>query len=117
MLKWLWILSAEQWLWLCSISDREHLLDFPGGSDGKCLATMRETQVQSLGREDPLDKETATYSSSLAWKIPWMEESGSYSPWGHKESDTTERLSFFSFKIEEKEEVCMFIKQSIRSIA
>ena len=42
----------------------------------KPLPTMRETQVQSLGREDPLEKELATHSSILAWKIPWMEEPG-----------------------------------------
>ena len=37
---------------------------------------MRETQVQSLGREDDLEKERATHSSTLAWKIPWAEEPG-----------------------------------------
>ena len=37
---------------------------------------MWETQVQSLGREDPLEKEMATHSSTLAWKIPWTEEPG-----------------------------------------
>ena len=42
----------------------------------KRLPTMRETWVQSLGREDPLEKEMATHSSTLAWKIPWMEEPG-----------------------------------------
>ena len=42
----------------------------------KRLATMRETQVRSLGREDPLEKEMATHSSTLAWKIPRMEEPG-----------------------------------------
>ena len=42
----------------------------------KCLPTMQETRVQSLGREDPLEKEMATHSSILAWKIPWMEEPG-----------------------------------------
>ena len=42
----------------------------------KCLPTMQETQVQSLGREDPLEKEMAAHSSILAWKIPWMEEPG-----------------------------------------
>ena len=42
----------------------------------KSLPTMRETWVQSLGREDPLEKEMATHSSVLAWKIPWMEEPG-----------------------------------------
>ena len=39
----------------------------------KRLPTMRETRVQSLGQEDPLEKEMATHSSTLAWKIPWME--------------------------------------------
>ena len=58
------------------------------------LPTMRETLVQSLGWEDPLEKEMATHSSTLAWKIPWTEEPGSYSPWGRKESDTTEQLHF-----------------------
>ena len=43
---------------------------------GKRLPTMRETQVQSLGREDPLEKEMATHSSILAWKIPRTEEPG-----------------------------------------
>ena len=37
---------------------------------------MRETQVRSMGREDPLEKEMATHSSTLAWEIPWMEEPG-----------------------------------------
>ena len=39
------------------------------------LPAMRETQVPSLGQEDPLQKEMPTHSSTLAWKIPWMEES------------------------------------------
>ena len=43
---------------------------------GKRLPTMRKTRVQSLGREDPLEKEIATHSSTLAWKIPWTEERG-----------------------------------------
>ena len=42
----------------------------------KHLPGMQETWVQSLGREDPLEKEMATYSSSLAWRIPWGEEPG-----------------------------------------
>ena len=53
---------------------------------------MRETWFRSLGREDPLEKEMATHSSTLAWRVPWTEELVSYSPWGRKESDTTERL-------------------------
>ena len=48
-------------------------------------------QVQSLGQEDDLEKEMAIHSSMLAWEIPWTEKPGGlYSPWGHKESDTTE---------------------------
>ena len=42
----------------------------------KRLPVMRETQVQSLGREDPLEKEMATHSSILTWRIPWIEEPG-----------------------------------------
>ena len=42
----------------------------------KCLPAMRETWIQSLGQEDPLEKEMATHSDILAWKIPWMEEPG-----------------------------------------
>ena len=40
----------------------------------KCLPAVRETGVQFLGREDPLEKEMAIHSSALAWKIPWTEE-------------------------------------------
>ena len=42
----------------------------------KCLPAMQEARVRSLGLEDPLEKEMATHSSILAWKIPWMEEPG-----------------------------------------
>ena len=42
-----------------------------------CLPAMRETWVRSLGWEDPLEKEMATHSSILAWRIPWTEEPGS----------------------------------------
>ena len=43
----------------------------------KRLTTMRETWVRSLGQEDPLEKEMATHSSTLTWKIQWTEEPGS----------------------------------------
>ena len=58
----------------------------------------QETQVQSLGWEDPLEKEMATHSSTLAWKIPWTEEPGS--PSGHKESGLSAHTYtlFISFK-------------------
>ena len=42
----------------------------------KCLPTMLDTQVRSLGWEDPLEKEMTTQSSTLTWKIPWMEDPG-----------------------------------------
>ena len=60
----------------------------------KRLPAMWETWVPSLGREDPLEKEMATHSSILAWRIPWMEELGGLQSMGHKESETTERLHF-----------------------
>ena len=50
--------------------------DFPGGSDGKASAYNVEAWVRSLGQEDPLEKEMAPYSSTLAWKIPWTEDRG-----------------------------------------
>ena len=55
----------------------------------KCLSTMRETWVRSLGGEDPLEKEMAIYSSILAWKIPWTEEPGGLQSMVLQESDTT----------------------------
>ena len=53
-----------------------NILSFPGGSDGKASPAMQETWVRSLDWEDPLKKEMATHSSTLAWKIPLMEEPG-----------------------------------------
>ena len=61
----------------------------------KNLPAMWETWVQSLGGEDPLEKGMASHSSILAWRIPWTEEPrGLYSPWGRKESDMTEQLTW-----------------------
>ena len=58
----------------------------------KHLPPMRETQVRSLGWEDPLGKVMVTHSSILAWRIPWTESLVGCSPGGCEESDTTERL-------------------------
>ena len=55
----------------------------------KNLPAMLETQVRSLGREDPLKKGMATHSSILAWRIPWTEEPGGLQSMGSQESDTT----------------------------
>ena len=51
-------------------------MGFPGGSEGKSSAYNVGDLVRSLGWEDPLEKEMATHSSILAWKIPWTEEPG-----------------------------------------
>ena len=48
----------------------------------KSLTAMVEAWVRSLSQEDPLEKEMATHSSTLAWKIPWMEEPGGLQPMG-----------------------------------
>ena len=53
------------------------------------LPVMQETQVQSLGQKDPLEKEMATHSSILAWEIPWTEEPGGLLSMGSQELDTT----------------------------
>ena len=62
----------------------------------KCLPAMRDTWVQYLGWEDPLEKEMATHSSTLAQKIPQMEEPSRLQSMGSQKLDTTERLYFLS---------------------
>ena len=54
----------------------------------KSLSVMQETWVQSLGQEDPLEKEMATHSSILAWRILWMEEAGGLQSVGVAKSRT-----------------------------
>ena len=71
--------------------------DFPGGSDGKASIYNVGDQGSILGREDPLEKEMAPHSRAIIRKIPWMRSLVGYSPWGCKESDTTEQLHFLSF--------------------
>ena len=62
----------------------------------KHLPAMWEIWVRSLGQEDPLEKEMATHSSILAWRILWTEELGGLQSMSRKESDTTKRLHFHS---------------------
>ena len=57
--------SGNQFIWACLVAQRL-----------KRLPAMWETRVRSLGQEDPLEKEVATHSSILAWRIPWSEEPG-----------------------------------------
>ena len=60
----------------------------------KNLPAMQETQVRSLGQNNPLEEDMASHSSILAGKLHGQRILAGYSPWGHKESDTTERLTF-----------------------
>ena len=64
-------------------------MGFPGGSVVKNPPAMQETQVQSLGWENPLEKGMPTHCNIPAWRVPRTEEPGGNSPWGHKESDMT----------------------------
>ena len=66
---------------------------FPGGSAVKNPPGVQESQIQSLGREDPLEKGMDTHSSILAWRIPGQKSLVGYSPWGCKESDKTDQLA------------------------
>ena len=59
--------GAEYMMYTCHPLMAQRLKRLPG---------MQETRVRSLGREDPLEKEMATHSSTLAWRIPWREEPG-----------------------------------------
>ena len=64
----------------------------------KNLPAMQETWVRSLGQEDPLEEEMATHSGMLVLKKSHGQRSlAGYSPWGHKESDTTEQLTLSHF--------------------
>ena len=78
-------------------------MGFPGGAVVKNLPAKAgdfRNVVQSLGQEDHLEKEMATHSSILAWRIPWTEELGGLQSMGRKELDMTERLHFhFHFRI------------------
>ena len=58
----------------------------------KNLPTMRETQVRSLGQEDPLEKEMATHCSTLAWRIPWTEGPGGAQSMGSQRVNMTKQL-------------------------
>ena len=68
-------------------------MGFPGGSNGKESVYNAGDQGQSLGGEDPLEKEMATHCSILAWQISWKEEPGGLQSIGCKELDTTEQLT------------------------
>ena len=74
----------------------------------KNLPAIKETQIQFLGREDPLEKGMATHSSIFAWRIPWTEEPGGLQSLGHKLSDMTHQLTLWGFSggTDNKESAC-----------
>ena len=65
----------------------------PGASNSKETASNAGDLGSIPGWEDPLEEGMTTQSSILAWRIPWTRSLVGYSPWGHKDSDTTEQLS------------------------
>ena len=75
----------------------------PGGSDslqtGKVMYATQETQVRSLGWEDPLEKEMASHSSILAWRIPWTEEPDKLQLMGLQRGGLTLSISFFKTRV------------------
>ena len=82
----------------------------------KNLPAMQETQVQSLGWEDPLEEGTTTHSSILAWRSPWMRSLSGYSPWSCKESDMIEQLTHIHIQSKSLKEgrtetvLCSYVK-------
>ena len=72
--------------WGCKDSDTTEQLTL--SQTVKNLPAMQETQVQSLGQKDPLEKGMATHSSTLAWRIPWTEEPGRLQSMGSQKSQT-----------------------------
>ena len=75
------IYTASKWASL-DLNPSLALTGFPDGSVVKNLPAVQETQVRSLGWEDPLEKEIAIHSRTIAWKIPWTEEPGRLQPMG-----------------------------------
>ena len=84
----------------------------------ECLPAMQETWVQSLGQEDPLEKEMATHSNTLAWKIPWVEEPGRLqSAWSQRVGhDWATELNWTDLKVFLCIEFLSF-SQSVSSVA
>ena len=85
------------------VAPSEITLRLPWWLSGKSLPAVQETQemwVQSLGWEDPLEKEVVTHSSILTWRIPWTEEPGGLQPMGSHRDSTTEaaKQAWFWFR-------------------
>ena len=83
----------------------------------KICLPMQETWVQSLGREDPLEEETATHSRILAWRLPWTEEPGGLQFIGLQKSDTTEWLTHTGLCCPVSKHVTCQIQQGLCQLA
>ena len=83
----LWVVQDTEW----NLKKHSEKMGFPGGLNSKESASMRETWIRSLGQEDPLEKEIATHSIILTWRIPWTEKPGGLQSMGSQRviSDTT----------------------------
>ena len=101
---------------LCSL-EKHTPLGFPGGSIVKNPRAMQETWVLSLGQEDPLEKEMATHSSILAWRLPWTEEPGGLQFIGLQKSDTTEWLTHTGLCCPVSKHIICQIQQGLRQLA
>ena len=96
-------------LWLCFVPSASNFFQKPGfiicppypsslvAQMVKHLPAMQETQVRSLGQEDPLEKEMATYSNTPAWKIAWTEEPGRLQSMGLQSQTRLSNFTFFLF--------------------
>ena len=82
---------------------------FPGSSDGKESAYNAGDRVQSLGREDPLEKRMATHSSLLAWRIQWTEEPGGLQPMGSHRVGHDRETSTFTFRHVYLRNTCLYL--------
>ena len=98
----MWMMFSFLWMRLISFWGSGHSRLLPANSicwasqvaqTVRNLPAMWETQVQSLGLEDPLEKELATHSSLLAWEIPWTGSLAGYSQQGRQGLDTTEQMT------------------------
>ena len=81
-------------------SPHVQMISFPSGSEGKESTCNLETQVRSLGWEDPLEEGMATHSSVLAWRIPWTEEPGGLQSLGSQRADMIQQLTLSRSKVE-----------------
>ena len=93
-----WVITPS-WLsgpWRSFLYSSSGIQDLPGGSDSKASAYNAGAQVQSLGQEDPLEKEMQPTPVFLPGKSHGWRSLAGYSPWGCKESDTTEKIQFLS---------------------